>query len=376
MTLFLLTFISIYTCMHALVFARIRILLSGKACLQILTVFFFALMVVAPIGARLLEREGHELVARVTAYIAYFWMGFVSLSFCGFLLLWSLDILGRGLRYFKLVSFPQLLGVVPTAAVLVFITLVCLYGAYEATQIRVERVVIPTLKLPENKAKLKIAQISDIHLGLMVRDGRLKRIMDRLRSENPDLLVSTGDLVDGSMGQRNGIPELFMEFDPPLGKFAITGNHEFYAGLKQSLELTELFGFKVLRGEAVNVGGVLNIVGVDDPTSGESQTRESLLLAEIRNGAFTLFLKHRPEAREESLGLFDLQLSGHTHRGQIFPFNLVIGLVYPMQDGLYRLSKGSWLYTSRGTGTWGPPMRVLSPPEVTIIELVRQGAAF
>lgn len=89
-------------------------------------------------------------------------------------------------------------------------------------------------------------------------------------------------------------------------------------------------------------------------------------------GLFTLLLKHRPTAEADSLGRFDLQLSGHTHRGQIFPFNYVTGAIYPMQEGLYRLAGGSARYTSRGTGTWGPPMRIAAPPEVTIIHLTRQ----
>jgi len=126
----------------------------------------------------------------------------------------------------------------------------------------------------------------------------------------------------------------------------------------------------ILRGKAVTVEGVLNIVGVDDPTGG-SVADEAQLLTSVRNGLFTLLLKHRPEIDDPSRGLFDLQLSGHTHRGQIFPFRFFTGMVYPLQDGLHDLGEGSYLYASRGTGTWGPPIRVLSPPEVTMIELIR-----
>jgi predicted MPP superfamily phosphohydrolase len=154
------------------------------------------------------------------------------------------------------------------------------------------------------------------------------------------------------------------------GKYAVTGNHEYIAGLTQSLEHIRQFGFKLLRQEAVTVDNVLTIVGIDDPMEG-STTDETALLSSLESDRFILFLKHRPDVPEGSRGLFDLQLSGHTHRGQIFPFSLITGRVYPLQDGLYDLEKGSKLYTSRGSGTWGPPMRVLSPPEVTIIELVR-----
>jgi hypothetical protein len=161
-----------------------------------------------------------------------------------------------------------------------------------------------------------------------------------------------------------------MQIRPRLGKYAVTGNHEFYAGLAQALETIERSGFRVLRGEGVTLDGVVNIVGVDDPTGGNT-IDEASLLGSIQNGIFTLYLKHRPEVLEESCGLFDLQLSGHAHRGQIFPFRFLTGMVYPMQNGLYDLASGSKLYTSRGSGTWGPPIRVLSPPEITIIELVK-----
>ena len=118
----------------------------------------------------------------------------------------------------------------------------------------------------------------------------------------------------------------------------------------------------------------INFVGVDDPavkSSGEEHTKseQDLLLAQPKEN-FTVLLKHRPDINPQSLGLFDLQLSGHTHKGQIFPFNLLTWFFYPQQAGqLTRLNNGS-LYLSRGTGTWGPPIRFLAPPEVTIIDLV------
>jgi hypothetical protein len=155
-----------------------------------------------------------------------------------------------------------------------------------------------------------------------------------------------------------------------LGKYAITGNHEVYAGLAESLEAERAFGFDLLRGEVKTVGNVLNIVGIDDPAAGMEEN-ERAILAGAQNGLFTLFLKHRPDPSIGSLGLFDLQLSGHTHYGQLFPFRYIAALVYPLQNGPYYLAGGSVLYTSRGSGTWGPPIRVLAPPEVTIIDIVR-----
>jgi uncharacterized protein len=323
----------------------------------------------APIGVRFFEKNGYEWPATALAYVGYYWMGFVFLSLWGFLAVGALGLMFKLFNVLTGANFPSLTGKVGTVGVFIVVLLTCIYGCIEAQSIRVEHLEIKTGKLPQGIDRLKIAQISDVHLGLINGKNRLQRILDLIRAEQPDVLVATGDLVDGDMAKNGEIHELFKQIQPRFGKYAVTGNHEFYAGLDQALETITRSGFNVLRGEAVSIGG-LNIVGIDDPTAGSVPDQASLL-ASAGKGLFTLYLKHRPEVPEETRGLFDLQLSGHTHRGQIFPFSLVTGIVYPMQDGLYDLGKGSMLYTSRGSGTWGPPMRVLSPPEVTIIELVR-----
>jgi uncharacterized protein len=370
MVLFLLTFLTVYTCMHVLVYYRARVLLPDRWGVQLLFIFFLILMITAPIGTRLLERSGYEWAAKLVGYIGYYWMGFVFLSLWGFLVVGVIGLAFKLLNSLSITNLPPIAGKGSSLIVFATVLVICVYGHMEAHRIKVERVEIKTDKLPQGMQRFKIAQISDVHLGIINGKGRLEEIVDLIRAEQPDLLVATGDLVDGDMARNGEIHELLNQIQPPFGKYAVTGNHEFYAGLAQALETIERSGFRVLRGEGVTIDGVLNVVGIDDPTI-RSATDETSLLTSSRNGLFTLFLKHRPEVPKESLGLFDLQLSGHTHLGQIFPFRFLTGMVYPMQNGLYDLAGGSKLYTSRGSGTWGPPIRVLSPPEVTIIELVR-----
>lgn len=372
MSTFLVIFLSAYTAMHAMIFSRIRVLLPSRWPGQILCILFFVAMILAPLLVRLFERSGHEVLARLVAGVGYPWMGFVLLSFSAFLVLGIYEIISRLVSILVRFHIPSSTGALPTALVLGMAFMVCIYGYIDARRIRTERVTIRTAKLPAGVDRLKIAQISDVHLGLPLDGERLRSILEKVRVEDPDILVSTGDLVDGYMDGEKLVEtsKLFDGIAARYGKYAITGNHEYYAGLAHSLELTRLFGFKILRGEAVRVGDVLTIVGVDDPAGNEG-TDETALLSTVGSGRFVLFLKHRPAVSPQSRGFFDLQLSGHTHRGQIFPFNFVTGRIYPMQNGFYDLGKGSMLYTSRGSGTWGPPMRVLAPPEVTLIELVR-----
>ncbi|MEF9427316.1 MAG: hypothetical protein L0956_09160 [Candidatus Mariimomonas ferrooxydans] len=171
-----------------------------------------------------------------------------------------------------------------------------------------------------------------------------------------------------------GLAELFNKINLKYGKFAVTGNHEFYAGIDNSLDFTKRAGFKVIRGEGLTVSGLINIAGVDDPAGKNynlfKDVSEKKLLSGLPREKFTLLLKHRPTTDKSSSGLFDLQLSGHTHKGQIFPFSFITRLYYPVHTGSSKLTDNSFLYVSRGSGTWGPPIRFLSPPEVTVIELV------
>ncbi|MEA3437655.1 MAG: metallophosphoesterase, partial [Thermodesulfobacteriota bacterium] len=224
--------------------------------------------------------------------------------------------------------------------------------------------------------RLKIVQISDVHLGLIVGKHRLKRIIERIKAEKPDILVSTGDLVDGQMNNLSELTGMIREIPTKYGKYAVLGNHEFYAGLQDALKVTTDAGFRVLRAEGLNIPGVINVAGVDDPAGKrygmEPNVSAKALLSKLPRKYFTLILKHRPHLDEAEGGLFDLQLSGHTHKGQIFPFSLIVKLFYPYFNGLVSLGNNSYIYVSRGTGTWGPPVRFLAPPEITVIELVHE----
>lgn len=369
MILFLLVFLTIYTGVHALTFWGFHPLLKGHPALPTLTWLWMGLMIVAPILVRLLERADHELAARSLAWVSYSWMGGVFLSFSLFFLLGAWELLAL-LANRLLPQLPNLSlhGAVSAALVMLVVIAASFYGLYEANDLRVERVRIVSSRLPAGTQPIRIVQVSDMHLGLIHREEALAPIITRLQQLQPDLLVATGDIVDAQLNHLDELVTLWRQFEPPLGKFAVTGNHEYYAGIQQSLGFLQRSGFVMLRDRSTKVGDWLQIAGVDDPARGNNPD-ETAVLGE-RSERFTLLLKHRPHFAEASTGLFDLQLSGHAHRGQIFPFNLLTGIEYPMQDGLYALAAGQLLYASRGTGTWGPPMRILSPPEITLIEIV------
>jgi len=376
MSLFFLVFFFIYGGVHLYFFSKVKAALSPGILASLFLALFLFLMVITPVQVRILENQGMEACARFMAYTGYLWMGFVFLFFSASLAIDIYHGLLHGAGFFFQRDLSALFLAKRTA---LFLSLAwgmatALYGYFEARDIRTERIIISSPKVPRAVGKLTIVQISDVHLGLIVREERLKRIIAEINETSPDLLISTGDLVDGQINRMTGLAELLQDIRPGFGKFAVTGNHEMYAGLGQAIGFTERAGFRVLRNEGITAGGLINVVGVDDPaTGGVTYSRpvpEKSLLLKASSERFTLLLKHRPAVDRESLGLFDLQLSGHVHKGQIFPFNLLTYLFYPVRTGFALYPQNSALYVSRGTGTWGPPIRFLAPPEVTVIELI------
>ncbi len=320
-----------------------------------------------------LEHRGSHRLATVVAWVGFSWMGWVFLFFWIAL---GLDVLGLALTVAAAAARADFsgatstLGSFPLAAALTL--LVAVYGFVDARRPRIERVTLASRKLSARAGKFRVALISDVHLGALVGARRLRDLIERLRRLDADVVISAGDLVDGLENRLRELAPLFDELRPRYGKYAVTGNHEYYAGVDHALDFHQRAGFNILSGTAVDITDEISIAGVDDPTgrrSGRAATDERAALARVRRERFTILLKHQPVVDSHSAGLFDLQLSGHVHKGQIFPFGLLVRLAYPARLGLTRLAQGGWLYVSRGTGTWGPPMRVGASPEITLIEI-------
>jgi len=377
MILFFTFFVAIYGGAHVYAFFRARSALGFGAGGGLALAAFMLAMTFAPILIRTAERYGFELAARMLAYLAYLWMAALFFYF-GISLLF--DIIGLITRLVALIASSDASSwLVPVktaflASVLLSLS-ICVYGYFEARDIRTERLTIATAKLPTGIDRLTLVQISDMHLGLINRAEQLDSVLRLVKAAQPDILVVTGDLVDAQINHLTGLAEMFREITPQHGKFAIMGNHEYYAGSDKSLEFMTASGFTVLRNESFTKGPIV-FVGADDIAGVQlkrhSPVPEQMLFAGLPREKFTILLKHQPFINEASLGLFDLQLSGHTHKGQLFPFTWLTLLSYPLNAGRHDLGKGSLLYVNRGAGTWGPPIRFLAPPEITVIELVRK----
>ncbi len=261
---------------------------------------------------------------------------------------------------------------VRTAAVAIagVLSVVALIQAARPPAVRSHEVELPGL--PAALDGLVLVQISDLHLGPMLGESWVAARIEQVRALRPDLVVVNGDLVDHDVGKVEGLVPVLRRLSAPLGVFAVTGNHEFYAGLGRSLALLEGAGFRVLRDAHAEVAPGLVLAGVDDPT-GRRQTGEDdgflERALEGRPPGAVVLLSHSPKGVEGAADLgVGLMLSGHTHGGQIWPFRYLVKLAYPRVEGEYRAG-GMTLLVSRGTGFWGPPMRFPRRSEILRITL-------
>lgn len=373
----LVIFLSLYLCIYGsahlylLVKARRAFYLHGVQYFLLFAIFTFLLL--APINARLLESQGHWLPAQILAWIGFIWMGFVFIFVCLALPMDGYHLMvGTGQQLLGTDWTSIMLSKRQSIGLITLITCAAMgYGAFEAYHVRIENITLSSKKISAATDRLRIVQISDLHIGPMVYPGRLTPVIAAIESAKPDVVVSTGDLIDGQLHNPSKVLTALRAIHAPLGKYAVTGNHEYYAGLKQTSEYTEIAGFKMLRNQSIPIGKDVVITGVDDPAGGRNNSPgEAELLDRVPGKKFSLLLKHRPIVDGGSQDKFDLQLSGHTHKGQIFPFEWPVRWIYPLGHGLRRVGPDRHIYISRGTGTWGPPIRLLASPEITIIDLV------
>jgi uncharacterized protein len=380
MILFILTVFTIYGGVHGYAFLKARSAFAFGPIVGAALASFMLLMIFAIFLARTLESHEYDLPARMLSYVAYFWMAALFLFFCGSLLFDGVMLITRTAGWITRHDIsPYLVPVKTSFFISLCLSLViCAYGYGEAKNIRTERLVIETSKLPAGIDRLAIVQMSDVHLGLINRRERFGPMINAAKAAKPDYFIVTGDLVDAQINNLPGLADMLREIPATYGKYAIMGNHEYYAGPEKSLAFIRDAGLTMLRDE-VATGGPITIVGIDDRTALQLHlghlSSEKKLLSGLSRDKFILYLKHQPRIDPNTIGLFDLQLSGHTHKGQIFPFTLLTRLTFPLNAGNYDLGKGSLLHVSRGTGTWGPPVRFLAPPEITVIELVRKSAS-
>jgi len=251
------------------------------------------------------------------------------------------------------------------------------YGVSQALGTpRIRRVRIELAKLPAARDGYRIALVSDIHLGPLSGRGRTEKIVSLVNGLDADAVAICGDLVDGSVAELGAAAAPLAGLKSRQGSYFVTGNHDYYSGYQPWLDEVTRLGIQPLHNARTDLGGLV-LAGVNDATGGGSGDPPDY--AKALDGRDTsvpvVLLAHQPvQVHEAAKHRVDLQLSGHTHGGQMVPFNLVVRAVQPVVSG-YAVVDGTQVFVTNGAGFWGPPVRVGAPAEVTLVELRRAGHA-
>ena len=373
-----LTALGLFALLHAYVARRLFLDPGLPPVLAVAGCVLLALLVVAvPVGF-VFSRRDRGWPSRVFPPLAVGWLGasgvlltvtaVTDLGRLVFDLLHGWPTAAEQLHQARLQAAVIALG---TAALVPFAVWTA-RGRLVLSQVRV-----PLERLAPGVSGLRIVQISDLHIGARIGESFLRRVVDRVNALRPDVVAITGDLVDGPVHVVEQALRPLADLDAPLGVYFVTGNHEYYWGARESVRMVEQLGLTVLHNEHRVVerdGGAVVIGGMPDLHGGrflpDHESRPDLVFAGAPEGAPRVLLAHQPRAVTQAAphGV-DLLLSGHTHGGQIFPFHLFVRLQQPVVRGLRKLL-GVWVYAHRGTGFWGPPMRLFSTPEIAEITLV------
>ncbi len=327
-------------------------------------------------AARLAARTSLGWLGRALDLAASLWLGALL-----YLVLFSAALQIAGFALQRTGSYPaveRLLAVDPGLAGIAIVAaatvLTVASGLVSATRVtRVTDLTVPIRDLPGDLDGFTLVQLSDVHLGTIVGRRKLERIVERVNGLDADLVVVTGDLVDGDLAGLQEMVEPLSRLEARHGVLAVTGNHEFFAGVDRAVRLITAASIRVLRNEATRLPGGLMVYGVDDPQGrfvGGGRVGLADVIGPEARGAPSILLYHQPVGFETAAALgVDLVLSGHTHGGQLWPLSWISRIFYPRRAGHHVLGD-SHLYVSAGTGTWGPPMRVGAPPEIARIRLV------
>jgi uncharacterized protein len=364
----------VYFSMHALVWARTsaQLGLGGKE--RILGWLIAACLTFTPFLAYLIPATWPQPLVRTVWWLVFIWMGSIFYLFWLHLLGFVLELLTRLTPRSWTAWFPRgkrQLGLIVLAAVMTVG-----YGLYAAnSHWNMPRLVIES---PHISRDIRVVLVSDTHFGVMTRHAWVERLVASIQNLKPDLVLFAGDQVNDHPEWLESKARIVAELNPALGMFGVLGNHEFYVGLQTSKAFHDQAAIRLLRNETLVLPDTgIQLIGIDDPAWGFADrglTVQELdrLAPEILADHFRILVTHRPWGWEEKavpLGI-ELQVAGHTHGGQIFPFHWFVRLFYKHVAGHFE-KDGSHLFVSSGALGWGPPLRVGSRREIVVIELIR-----
>lgn len=324
------------------------------------------------IAGRVLERKALSWFSETLTWIGSFWLAWMLYAFL-FLVLIDAVRFANSFFYFVPGQFMTSLWIPGAAALSAF--LIVIAGHINARTPRLKKLELNIDKKSSVSDKLTIVVASDIHLGTIIGRSRIDKIVDVINALDPDLVLLPGDVVDEDLAPviKENLGESLRNIKSRLGVFSITGNHEFIGGAEAATQYLTEHGITVLRDECVRIKESFYLVGREDRSVISFSRRQRKTLEELtRNLDRTLpiiMMDHQPFHLDEAeANGIDLQLSGHTHHGQLWPFNFITKRIFEVSWG-YKKKGATHIYVSSGVGTWGPPVRTGNRPEIVQIEV-------
>ncbi len=375
--IFLGIFFSIYGLLNFYIFVRGWQSIPQGSTLRSAYAIVFWIVAVSFIAGRMLERIWASALSDLLIWMGSFWIAAMLYFFIAAVFL---DLL-RAVNYF-IPFFPSFVTsnyaqakYFTSAGTIGLVAILILAGHINALIPRIRTLDLVVDKRGEGMQAVNIVAVSDIHLGTIVGRHRFDHIVEQINSLNPDVVLLPGDIVDEDLAPviNQNLGEALKKIKPRFGVFAVTGNHEYIGGVEEACDYLTRHDVVMLRDQAVKVNGSFFLVGREDRSRRQftGQTRRTLeeLMAGVDRSYPVILMDHQPFRLQEAVGQkIDLQLSGHTHYGQLWPVNYIIEAMYEVAWG-YRKISDTGVYVSSGAGTWGPPVRIGNHPEIVNIRL-------
>ena len=327
--------------------------------------------------ARILERAWLSPLSDVFAWVGSFWLGFMFYFFLAVVLFDILRLLHLALPVYPwfLPSDPAKFRFAVFIITCISVCMIMLAGFINALSPRVKTINLSIQKYAGNRQELSVAMASDIHMGTLVGPRRTKKMANLINSLKPDMVVFAGDMVDEELAPvlRFDLGREIKRISAPLGVYAVTGNHEYIGGADKAKKYLEDHGVTMLNDTMILIDNSFYLAGREDRTSIRFGHKKRKDLGELLHGADlnkpVIMLDHQPFGLSEvAQSGADLQISGHTHHGQLWPLNYLTRAIYEVSAGLKKIGK-TWFYVSPGYGGWGPPVRTNSRPEVVLFRI-------
>ena len=377
MSLFFIIFFTLYTLINSYVFIRGWQALSYLPSLKPFFIIIFLVFSFSYIFVKIFAEKLPAFIHDPLLWIGSFWFAFL-LYFV--LTLFLIDLI-RLIDHF--IAFLPVSLSAPTdltklyfgAGVTSLVLLITAAGFFNRTNFKVKTLELTLQKKNSSLTELNIVMFSDLHLSPINDEIFLNKIVGKVNSLNPDIILLPGDIVDdkAQILKRNGIGSGLRDLKSKYGIFSCTGNHEFINGVKGSINFTREFGITVLRDEFIKVENLFYLIGREDVSRGNftKEKRKQLkdIISGINDNLPLLLLDHTPVRLNEAVqNKIDLQLSGHTHNGQMFPLNFITNLIYEVSCG-YLKKDNTHFYVSSGVGSWGPPVKLASDAEIVNLKI-------